>query len=55
LTAPTGERRVVADIAGSTATAERLGPERSKFLLDEVVRLMREYSGVSCSNRLRHL
>src|SRR5919108_717137 len=25
-----------------TATAERLGPERSKFLFDDVVRLMRE-------------
>jgi ABC-type transport system substrate-binding protein/class 3 adenylate cyclase len=41
-----GERRVVsalvADVAGSTAIGERLGPERSKFLLDEVVRLMRE-------------
>jgi ABC-type transport system substrate-binding protein/class 3 adenylate cyclase len=39
-----GERRVVsvliADIVGSTAIAERLGPERSKFLFDEVVRLM---------------
>jgi len=45
VTAPTGERRVVsvlvADIVGSTAIAERLEPERSKFLLDEVVRLMR--------------
>ena len=44
MTVPAGERRVVsvlvADIAGSTAIAERLGPERSKFLLDEVVRLM---------------
>jgi ABC-type transport system substrate-binding protein/class 3 adenylate cyclase len=41
-----GERRVVsvlvADVAGSTMIAERLGPERSKFLFDEVVRLMRE-------------
>src|SRR5581483_9689227 len=39
-----GERRVVAvlmaDIAGSTAIGERLGPERSKFLFDEVIRLM---------------
>ncbi len=39
-----GERRVVsvlmADIAGSTAIGERLGPERSKFLFDEVMRLM---------------
>src|SRR4029450_13186591 len=41
-----GERRIVsvlvADVAGSTGIAERLGPERSKFLFDEVVRLMRE-------------
>jgi ABC-type transport system substrate-binding protein/class 3 adenylate cyclase len=41
-----GERRVVsvlvADVASSTAIAERLGPERSKFLFDDVVRLMRE-------------
>jgi class 3 adenylate cyclase len=41
-----GERRVVtalvADVAGSTGIGERLGPERSKFLFDEVVRLMRE-------------
>jgi ABC-type transport system substrate-binding protein/class 3 adenylate cyclase len=41
-----GERRVVAvlmaDIAGSTAIGEELGPERSKFLFDEVVRLMSE-------------
>jgi ABC-type transport system substrate-binding protein/class 3 adenylate cyclase len=41
-----GERRVVsvlvADVAGSTTIAERLGPERSKYLFDEVVRLMRE-------------
>jgi ABC-type transport system substrate-binding protein/class 3 adenylate cyclase len=40
------ERRVVsvlvADVAGSTTIAEQLGPERSKFLFDEVVRLMRE-------------
>ena len=39
-----GERRVVAvlmaDIAGSTAIGETLGPERSKFLFDEVMRLM---------------
>jgi class 3 adenylate cyclase len=42
----TGERRIVsvlvADVAGSTAIAEKLGPERSKFLFDDVVRLMRE-------------
>jgi class 3 adenylate cyclase len=39
-----GERRVVAvlmaDIAGSTAIGETLGPERSKYLFDEVMRLM---------------
>ena len=42
----TGERRIVsvlvADVAGSTTIAERLGPERSKFLFDEVIRLMTE-------------
>jgi ABC-type transport system substrate-binding protein/class 3 adenylate cyclase len=41
-----GERRVVsalvADVVGSTVIGEELGPERSKFLFDEVVRLMRE-------------
>jgi ABC-type transport system substrate-binding protein/class 3 adenylate cyclase len=41
---PAGERRVVsvllADIADSTAIGERLGPERSKFLFDEVTRLL---------------
>ena len=40
-----GERRIVsvlvADVAGSTSIAERLGPERSKFLFDDVVRTMR--------------
>ncbi len=39
-----GERRIVtvlfADIVGSTSIAERLGAERSKFLVDEVMRLM---------------
>ena len=39
-----GERRIVsvlmADVAGSTAIGERLGPERSKFLLDEIVRMI---------------
>src|SRR5580765_6586294 len=39
-----GERRIVsellADIADSTAIGERLGPERSKFLFDEVTRLL---------------
>src|ERR671931_1598922 len=43
---PAGERRIVtvlmADIAGSTAIGEQLGPERSKFLFDEVVRLIAE-------------
>jgi ABC-type transport system substrate-binding protein/class 3 adenylate cyclase len=42
----TGERRIVsvlvADVVGSTAIAEQLGPERSKFLIDEVMRLMAE-------------
>ena len=33
---------LVADVAGSTSIAEQLGPERSKFLFDDVVRLMRE-------------
>ena len=41
---PAGERRVVtvllADVAGSTTIAEQLGAERSKFLFDEVVRLI---------------
>jgi len=41
-----GERRIVsvlvADVAGSTSIAEKLGPERSKFLFDDVVRLMRQ-------------
>ncbi|HET8605859.1 MAG TPA: ABC transporter substrate-binding protein [Gaiellaceae bacterium] len=39
-----GERRIVtvlfADIVGSTSIAERLGVERSKLLVDEVMRLM---------------
>jgi ABC-type transport system substrate-binding protein/class 3 adenylate cyclase len=39
-----GERRIVsvvfADLSGSTTIAEELGPERAKFLLDEVIRLM---------------
>ena len=46
MSVPVGERRIVsvlvADVAASTAIGERLGPERSKFLFDEVVRLMRE-------------
>jgi ABC-type transport system substrate-binding protein/class 3 adenylate cyclase len=41
----TEELRIVsvlmADVADSTAVAERLGPERSKILIDEVIRLMR--------------
>jgi ABC-type transport system substrate-binding protein/class 3 adenylate cyclase len=41
---PAGERRIVtvlmADVAESTAIGEQLGPERSKFLFDEVVRLI---------------
>src|SRR5262245_48069366 len=41
-----GERRIVSvlvvDVVDSTSIAERLGPERSKFLFDDVVRLMRE-------------
>jgi ABC-type transport system substrate-binding protein/class 3 adenylate cyclase len=39
-----GERRIVtvlfADIVGSTAIGETLGPERAKLLVDEVMRLM---------------
>ena len=39
-----GERRIVtvlfADIVESTAIGERLGPERTKLLVDEVMRLM---------------
>jgi ABC-type transport system substrate-binding protein/class 3 adenylate cyclase len=42
----TGERRIVtvlvADVVGSTAIGEALGPERTKFLIDEVMRLMTE-------------
>ena len=42
----TGERRIVsvlvADVVGSTAIGEKLGPERSKFLIDEVMRIMTE-------------
>src|SRR4051794_22644008 len=41
-----GERRIVsvliADVADSTPIGEKLGPERSKFLFDDVVRLMRD-------------
>src|SRR5919206_1888198 len=46
MTAPAGERRIVAalfaDVADSTTIAEQLGPDRSKFLFDEVVGLMAE-------------
>jgi class 3 adenylate cyclase len=46
MSVPAGERRIVsvlvADIAGSTPIAEKLGPERYKFLFDDLVRLMRE-------------
>ena len=42
----TGERRIVsvlvADVVDSTAIGEKLGPERSKFLIDEVMRIMSE-------------
>src|SRR3712207_1066605 len=49
----TGERRIVsvlvADLVDSTGIGETLGPERSKFLMDEVVRIMttqvRRYDG----------
>src|SRR4051794_15963968 len=52
-TVVTGERRIVsvliADVVNSTGIGERLGPERSKFLMDEVLRLMtaqiRRYDG----------
>ena len=42
MTGPAGERRIVSvlvtDLVDSTTIAESLGPERSKFLLDEVDR-----------------
>jgi ABC-type transport system substrate-binding protein/class 3 adenylate cyclase len=42
----TGERRIVtaliADVVGSTAIGEKLGPERSKLLIDEVMRILAE-------------
>jgi ABC-type transport system substrate-binding protein/class 3 adenylate cyclase len=42
----TGERRIVsvlvADVVGSTKIGEQLGPERTKFLIDEVMRIMTE-------------
>lgn len=41
---PAGERRIVtvlmADVVGSTTIGEQLGPERSKFLFDEILRLI---------------
>jgi ABC-type transport system substrate-binding protein/class 3 adenylate cyclase len=44
MNATTGTQRIVtvlfADVVGSTAIGERLGPERSKFLFDEVVALI---------------
>src|SRR5215471_18986905 len=44
MTTSAGERRIVSvllvDIAGSTTIAEQLGAERSKFLFDEVVRVI---------------
>ncbi len=33
---------LIADVVGSTAIGEKLGPERSKLLIDEVMRLMAE-------------
>ena len=33
---------LVADVVGSTGIAEALGPERTKFLIDEVMRIMTE-------------
>ena len=42
----TGERRIVsvlfADVVNSTGISEQIGPERSKFLMDEVLRVMTE-------------
>jgi ABC-type transport system substrate-binding protein/class 3 adenylate cyclase len=42
----TGERRIVsvliADLVGSTKIGEELGPERTKLLIDEVIRIMSE-------------
>src|SRR5205085_11811073 len=44
MAAHSGERRIVsvllADVADSTTIGEQLGPERSKFLFDEVTRLL---------------
>ena len=49
----TGQKRIVsvliADVVNSTGIGEKLGPERSKFLMDEVLRVMatqiRRYDG----------
>src|ERR671919_2269014 len=42
----TGERRIVsvlvADVVDSTAIGGQLGPERTKILIDEVLRIMSE-------------
>ena len=44
MNATTGTQRIVtvlfADVVGSTAIGERLGPERSKFLFDELMALI---------------
>jgi ABC-type transport system substrate-binding protein/class 3 adenylate cyclase len=46
MSVPAGERRIVsvliADVVGSTSIAETLGPDRSKYLFDDIVRMMRE-------------
>ena len=34
---------MIADVVGSTAIGEQLGPERSKLLIDEVMRLLAEH------------
>ncbi len=43
-TVVTGERRivsvVVADVVDSTGIGEKLGEERAKFLMDELLRIM---------------
>ena len=50
-TVVTGERRIVsvliADVVNSTGIGERLGPERSKFLMDEVLRIMARRSAAT--------
>lgn len=46
MSVPAGERRIVsvlvADVVGSTSIAETLGPDRSKYLFDDIVRVMRQ-------------